>query len=207
MNDMYKEENFTIVYAKEDEACVTDIVKALQKAQNIIFNFLNIPFQAIDIDVYIYSNIDDFQDTVYGRLKEQWNVCAIKNNTIHVVSPLSPGRVHKYNDILLILGKAVQDVILNTFFDDIPNWLGITILTSGLMSDQSTYSIPQITNFKNEGYHNYSESYFIANFIFNKFGRDVILEILRQPEKYNKILHLSDSEIDECLGEYYKTGR
>ena len=192
MNKSYTTGNFTIKYSQKDENCVADVVKTICKAQENIFSFLNRPFQAIKIDIYLYSNTNEFQNKIYGKRKERWNVCAIKNDTIHAVSPLCPGEIHKYNDILLILGKAVQDIILTKLFNKTPKWFGITILTSGLMSDKTTHSIPKISNFNNDNYYNDSDSYFIANFIFNKFGRDVILEILRWPDNYNEILQLCE---------------
>lgn len=204
INKIYTVKNFTIKYAQKDKACLHDIVQSVEKAQVDIFDFLNIRPNPINIEIIIYSNIRDFHSNVYGQLKEKWNICAIKEHTIHAVSPLFSGEVHKYSDTLLIISKAVQDVILNTFFNNVPKWLGITTLTSKLMTEKITYSNPQLSHFKKLNYRNDSESYFIANFIFNKFGKGTILEILKRPNDYNKILQLSDAEIDKHLKKYYK---
>ena len=201
---IYTVKNFTIKYSLKDEPCLQDMIQSVKKAQNDIFAFLNVPQSLTNIEIVIYSDIHDFHNKVYGQLKEKWNVCAIKEHVIHAVSPLFPGEIHKYSDMLLILSKAVQDVILNNIFNGIPRWLGITILTSKLMTEQITYSKPQLSHFKEPNYHNDSESYFIANFILNKFGKNIVLELLNQPNDYNEILHLSDEEIDTELEEYYK---
>lgn len=197
-------ENFTIRYAQKDEHCIHDIIKIMSNAQKTIFNFLDMPPYAINIEVLIYSSIIDFHNKVYGKLKEKWNVCATKEHTIHTVSPLFPCEPHKYSDMLLIISKATQDVILNTFFNEIPKWLGITILNSKLMTAQITHSNPQLPHFKKPDYHSDSESYFIANFILEKFGRNIVMEILKRPNDYNEILQLSDFEIDKQLKEYYE---
>ena len=45
--------------------------------------------------------------------------------------------------------------------------------------------------------------YFITKYIVENFGKDTILEILKRPEEYNKILKLSDEELDKNIEEFY----
>lgn len=56
---------------------------------------------------------------------------------------------------------------------------------------------------KCDNYFNYSDCYFITRYIVETFGKDTVLEILKNPSKYNEILKLSDEQIDKKLEEYY----
>lgn len=56
---------------------------------------------------------------------------------------------------------------------------------------------------KHNNYFNDSDCYFITRYIVETFGKDVVIEILKNPSKYNEILKLSDEQIDKKLEEYY----
>lgn len=199
----YEKANVVIYYRLLDKKVVEDIEKAIIFGYNKILEYLGIQNYDKKIVVYVYSSIEELHLDVFGEKKEEWGVCVANKNIIKVVSPTNPGEVHDYNTILEILSKVVADVILEDKFKDIPKWLDITTYITKLNTDKNTNSKPSIIKLKNENYNNFSDCYFITRYIIETFGKNVVLEILKHPTKYNEILRLSDEEIDKCLLEYY----
>ncbi|MCI8833755.1 MAG: hypothetical protein HFJ19_06175 [Clostridia bacterium] len=157
--------------------------------------------------MYIYSSIEELHLEVFGEKREEWGVCCGDgNNALKIVSPANPGKIHDYKTMLKILSKCVADLILEDNFPNVPKWFDITTYITELSTEEYTYSKPSIIKLKNENYFNYSDSYFIARYIAETFGKDIVLKILKNSDKYNEILEMSDEEIDAKIEKYYAKG-
>lgn len=200
--------NIKLYYKPEDREAAKDIKEAILYGYNTAIDYFDIMDYEKEINIYIYNDIEKLHIDAFGKKVEDWCVCCEgeKENSIRVVSPLNPGSKHNYNSILKIISKSVADIVLNSTFKNVPKWLDITTYITGLNTQNTTYSKPSILKFKNENYFNFSDSYFIARYIAQTYGKYTILKILRNPNNYNKILKLSDEELDERIEEYYEQG-
>ena len=201
----YKSKNISINYNAQDESSVKDIEKAVIEGKNKITEYLGITEYDKEIIINVYSSIEQLHLETFGEKREEWLVCCRgeKENILKVVSPLNSGKEHNYQAILKIISKSVADIILNENFKNLPAWLDITTYVTGLNTKTNTFSKPSIKKFKEKDHFNYSDCYFITRFIVERFGKDTILKILNNPDKYNEILNLTDEEIDLKLEEYY----
>lgn len=202
--EQYQNNNLKIYYKLQDKKVVKDIEKAVIEGYNKAIEYFEIKNYNKEIIVYVYSSIEELHLDEFGEKREEWGVCCGDGyNIIKTVSPANPGKIHDYNTILEIISKCVADIILNNNFKNVPNWFDITTYITGLSTDTKTHSKPSIVKFKNENYFNYSDCYFITRYIVETFGKETVLEILKNPSKYNEILKLSDEEIDRKIEEYY----
>lgn len=202
---IYINKNLKIYYYIQDEKAINDIEKAVWKGQKDIIEYLGLDKDNDDIIIDVYKNIEELHLDIFGEKKEEWEVCFNDNNKkiIKVVSPLNPGNTHDYFAILNIISKSVADMIIEKHFNNIPIWLDITTYVTRLNTEEKTYSKPRIAKFKKKGYFNFSDSYFITRYIAETFGKNIVLKILQNPDKYNEILNMTDEEIDKHLEEYY----
>lgn len=201
---LYLNGNIKIYYCSEDEDVIKDIEKAIIEGKNTIIEYFNIQNYDREIIVDVYSSIEELHLEKLGKMGEEWEVSYIEEkDKLKVVSPLNPGKVHNYQAMLKIISKSVADIILYNNFKNVPKWLDITTYITKLNTETSTYSRPSIIKFKRDDYFNFSDCYFITKYIVETFGKDVILEILKRPDEYNKILKLSDEEFDKKLQEFY----
>jgi len=202
--EQYQNDKLKIYYKSQDERTIKDIEKAVIDGYNKVMEY----FEALEfnkeISIYVYSNIEEFHLEVFGEKREEWGVCLVEGNIIKIVSPENSGKVHNYNTILKILSKSVVDIILSYNFDNIPKWLDMATYITGLNTETKTCSKPSIVKLNQRDYFNYSDSYFITRYIVENFGKNIVLEILKTPDKYNEILNLSDEDIDRELEKYYK---
>ena len=201
---LYENGKIKIYYCNEDEKVVTEIQKAVIEGKDAIIDYFNIQEYNREIIVDVYSSIEELHLEKFGKKAEEWEVSYIEGkDKIKVVSPLNPGKVHSYEAMLKIISKSVADIIIYNNFKNVPKWLDITTYVTKLNTEESTYSRPSIIRLKKDDYFNFSDCYFITKYIVENFGKDTILEILKRPEEYNKILKLSDEELDKNIEEFY----
>ncbi len=200
--------NIKLYYKPEDKEVIADIRKAVLYGYDTAIDYFDILDYEKEIKIYVYNDIEKLHMETFGEKKEDWCVCCEENdkNTIRILSPLNPGKVHNYDSILKILSKSVADIILHNSFKKVPNWFDITTYITGLNTETKTYSKPSISKFKNEDYFNFDDSYFIARYIAETYGKYTVLEILKNPNNYNNLLRLSDKELDKKIEEYYEQG-
>lgn len=202
---LYENEKIKIYYFSKDEEVIPDIEKAIIEGKNTIIEYFNIQSYDREIIVDVYSSIEELHFEMFGKKAEEWEVSYMEGkDKIKVVSPLNPGKVHSYEAMLKIITKSVADIILYNNFKNVPKWLDITTYVTKLNTEESTYSRPSIIRLKSDDYFNFSDCYFITKYIVETFGKDTVIEILKKPDEYNKILKLSDEELDKNIEEFYK---
>ena len=124
-----------------------------------------------------------------------------EKNNLKLVTPLNPGNVHSYSDIMKIAQKSIADIILNDNFDDIPDWLDITTYLFGLNDSKTTYSYKKL-NINNVT--SFSDAYFITLSLINIYGINKIIKLYKKSKNYNRILDASDEEINNKIIHYYQ---
>lgn len=199
----YEGKNLKIYFKSEDKEVLNDIENAVKSGYNSVVEYLGLSNYSKDIIIYVYSNVEEFHLDVFGEKKEEWLVSDADNNVLKIVSPANSGAVHDYNTMLEIISKSVADVVVCDNFKELPRWLDITTYITGLSIESSTNSKPRIKRFEDKNYFNFSDCYFITKYIVEKFGKNVVLKILNNPNSYNEILGLSDEELDQRIEEYY----
>lgn len=204
MGKNFEKEKFKILYDNIDDITVKEIYEYAKKGYEKAIKFFGVKPLKEEITIYVYDDTQDFQLSVFGRLREKWGVINLSGNTIiNVVSPLNPGEYHKKEDILKIISKTAADIVLNHYFKDFPKWFDITTYIIGVNNEEFPKYKPSIIEAKKRE-NNYINCYYITRYIAEKFGKEKGIEILKNPTKYNEILKLTDEEIDKELEKFYK---
>lgn len=194
--------NVEIQYSDENEPCVLELMNQVIIAYETITSLFKLKNYNRKIVIYLYNSIEELHMDVFGQKKEEWGVaCGDKNGNLKLVTPLNPGKVHEYNDILKIAQKCVADIILEDCFEDIPDWLDITTYLFGLKDEQTTFSYKQLDI---QNIISYSDAYFVTLSLINLYGINKIIKIYKKPKLYNKILNLTDEKINNQILHYYE---
>ncbi|HIU51119.1 MAG TPA: hypothetical protein IAB70_00610 [Candidatus Merdicola faecigallinarum] len=196
----FEDGNIEIEYSEENEPCILELMNQVLIAYDTVTSLFNLEDYDKKIKIILYNNIEELHQDVFGERREDWGVaCGDENGHLKLLTPLNPGKVHKYNDILKIAQKCVGDIIIEDSFKDIPDWLDITAYLFELMNSKITRHVPDIQNIQS-----FSDAYFVTRFLTKTFGLEKIVEIYENPKAYNKILGLTDEEIENQMIEFYK---
>ena len=193
--------NIQIQYSDENEPCVLELMNQALIAYETITSLFKLKNYDRKIIIYLYNSVEELHNEVFGEKREEREVALEgEDGYLKLVTPLNPGNVHSYSDILKIAQKSVADMILADNFDDIPNWLDITTYLFGLNDAKTIYSYQKlnINNIKS-----YSDAYFITLSLINIYGINKIIKIYKKAKNYNKILNASDKEINNKIIQYY----
>ncbi len=193
--------NIQIQYSDENEPCVLELMNQVLIAYETITSLFKLKNYDRKIIIFLYNSVEELHKEVFGEQREEWEVSLEgKDGNLKLVTPLNPGNVHSYSDIMKIAQKSVADMILEDNFDDIPNWLDITTYLFGLNDAKTTCSYKKlnINNVKT-----FSDAYFITLSLINIYGINKIIKIYKKAKNYNKILNASDSEINNKIIQYY----
>ena len=193
--------NIQIQYSDENEPCVLELMNQALIAYETITSLFKLKNYDRKIIIYLYNSVEELHNEVFGEKREEWEVALEgEDGNLKLVTPLNPGNVHSYSDILKITQKSVADMILADNFDDIPNWLDITTYLFGLNDAKTIYSYEKlnINNIKS-----YNDAYFITLSLINIYGINKIIKIYKKAKNYNKILNASDKEINNKIIQYY----
>lgn len=97
----YQNNNFKIYYKLQDKEVIKDIEQAILEGYNKAIEYFEIKNYDKDIIVYIYSSIEELHLEVFGEKREEWGVCCGDgNDTLKIVSPANPGKIHDYKTML-----------------------------------------------------------------------------------------------------------
>ncbi len=200
--EKFDDGNIQIQYNDENEPCVLELMNQVIIAYETITSLFKLKNYDRKIIIYLYNSIEDLHEDVFGEKREE-NLVAIEDEegNLKLVTPLNPGNVYSYSDILKIAQKSVADKIITDNYEDIPNWLDITTYLFGLNDAKTTYSYNHLD------IHNITDSedpYFITLSLVNIYGINKIIKIYKKSKYYNRILHASDTEINHKIIEYYE---
>lgn len=194
--------NIEIQYSDENEPCVLELMNQGIIAYETITSLFKLKNYDRKIIIYLFNSIEELHLDVFGEKRsDEKVVIEDEEGNLKIVSPLNPGTVYTYSDIMKIVQKAVADKILKDNYEEIPNWLDITTYLFGLNNAKSTYSYKHldINNITND-----DDAYFITLSLVNIYGINKIIKIYKKSKHYNKILHASDSEINNKIMKYYE---
>lgn len=193
--------NIQIQYSDENEPCVLELMNQVLIAYETITSLFKLKNYDRKIIIYLYNSVEELHKEVFGEKREEWEVSLEgEDGNLKLVTPLNPGNVHSYSDIMKIAQKSVADMILADNFDDIPNWLDITTYLFGLNDAKTTYSYQKLNI---NDIKSFSDAYFITLSLINIYGINKIIKIYKKAKNYNKILNASDSEINNKIIKYY----
>ena len=188
--------NIQIQYSDENEPCVLELMNQVLIAYETITSLFKLKNYDRKIIIQLYNSVE-----VFGKKREEWEVALeCEDGTLKLVTPLNPGNVHSYSDIMKIAQKSVADMILADNFDEIPNWLDITTYLFGLNDAKTTYSYQKLNI---NDIKSFSDAYFITLSLINIYGINKIIKIYKKAKNYNRILNASDNEINNKIIKYY----
>ena len=193
--------NIQIQYSDENEPCVLELMNQALIAYETITSLFKLKNYDRKIIIYLYNSVEELHNEVFGEKREEWEVALEgEDGNLKLVTPLNPGNVHSYSDILKIAQKSVADMILADNFDEIPNWLDITTYLFGLNDAKTTYSYQKLNI---NDIKSFSDAYFITLSLINIYGINKIIKIYKKAKNYNRILNASDNEINNKIIKYY----
>ncbi len=193
--------NIQIQYSDENEPCVLELMNQVLIAYETITSLFKLKNYDRKIIIYLYNSVEELHNEVFGEKREDWEVALEgEDGNLKLVTPLNPGNIHSYSDIMKIAQKSVADTILADNFDDIPNWLDITTYLFGLNDSKTTYSYQ---NLNINDVKSFSDAYFITLSLINIYGINKVIKIYKKSKNYNKILNASDEEINNKIIRYY----
>ena len=199
---VFTDGNIEIQYSDENEPCVLELMNQVLIAYETITSLFKLNNYDRKITICLYNSIEELHQDVFGEKREEWEVALDDGHgNLKLVTPLNPGNVHSYSDIIKIAQKSVADIILNDNFDDIPDWLDITTYLFGLNDSKTTYSYKKL-NINNVT--SFSDAYFITLSLINIYGINKIIKLYKKSKNYNKILNASDNEINNKIIHYYQ---
>ena len=199
---VFTDGNIEIQYSDENEPCVLELMNQALIAYETITNLFKLKNYDRKIIIYLYNSVEELHQDVFGVNREEWEVALDDGHgNLKLVTPLNPGNVHSYSDIMKIAQKSIADIILNDNFDDIPDWLDITTYLFGLNDSKTTYSYKKL-NINNVT--SFSDAYFITLSLINIYGINKIIKLYKKSKNYNRILDASDEEINNKIIHYYQ---
>lgn len=199
---VFTDGNIEIQYSDENEPCVLELMNQALIAYETITSLFKLNNYTRKITIRLYNSIDELHQDVFGEKREEWEVALEgEDGILKLVTPLNPGNVHSYNDIMKITQKSIADIILVDNFEDIPDWLDITTYLFGLNDAKTTYSYNSL-NIQNVT--SFSDAYFITLSLINIYGINKIIKLYKKAKNYNKILDASDNEINKKIVNYYQ---
>lgn len=198
----FNDGNVQIQYGDENEPCVLELMNQIIIAYETIINLFKINNYDRNITIYLYNSVEELQHEVFGeKLNDDEVIIEDAEGNLKMVSPLNAGEKYSYSDIMKLAQKAVADKIITDNYDDIPNWLDITTYLFGLNDAKSTYTYNHLNINKLSGTE---DAYFITLSLINIYGINKIIKVYKKSKYYNRILHASDSEINNKIVEYYE---
>lgn len=193
--------NIQIQYSDENEPCVLELMNQVLIAYETITSLFKLKNYDRKIIIYLYNSVEELHNEVFGKKGEEWEVSLEgEDGNLKLVTPLNPGNVHSYSDIMKIAQKSIADTILADNFEDIPNWLDITTYLFGLNDSKTTYSYKKLDI---NNVQSFSDAYFITLSLINIYGINKVIKIYKKSKNYNKILNASDNEINNKIINYY----
>ena len=199
---VFTDGNIEIQYSDENEPCVLELMNQVLIAYETITSLFKLNNYDRKITICLYNSIEELHQDVFGEKREEWEVALEgEDGILKLVTPLNPGNVHSYSDILKIAQKSVVDTILEDNFEDIPDWLDITTYLFGLNDAKTTYSY---NNLNIQNVTSFSDAYFITLSLINIYGINKIIKLYKKAKNYNKILNASDNEINKKIVKYYQ---
>lgn len=195
-------DHFEFYSTDKDKEVLSDLEKALEDNYNRISEDLDVNLER-KIKVNIYPDIEQFHNEVDMGSTEEWFVGAAKNGEIFMVSPLNSGSIHNYDSLLQVIVHEYTHIIvgeINNYTDTYLNE-GIAVVESKQVSDRAmkeylkyvTHSnkLPSIDDMKNN-YSNLEQPYAVSggfvDFLLNKYGYEIVINIIKEPEKIENIL-------------------
>ena len=165
---VFTDGNIEIQYSDENEPCVLELMNQVLIAYETITSLFKLNNYDRKITICLYNSIEELHQDVFGEKREEWEVALEgEDGILKLVTPLNPGNVHSYSDILKIAQKSVADTILEDNFEDIPDWLDITTYLFGLNDAKTTYSY---NNLNIQNVTSFSDAYFITLSLINIYG-------------------------------------
>ena len=199
---VFTDGNIEIQYSDENEPCVLELMNQVLIAYETTTSLFKLNNYDRKITICLYNSIEELHQDVFGEKREEWEVALEgEDGILKLVTPLNPGNVHSYSDIMKIAQKSVADTILEDNFEDIPDWLDITTYLFGLNDAKTTYSY---NNLNIQNVTSFSDAYFITLSLINIYGINKIIKLYKKAKNYNKILNASDNEINKKIVKYYQ---
>lgn len=199
---VFTDGNIEIQYSDENEPCVLELMNQVLIAYETITSLFKLNNYDRKITICLYNSIEELHQDIFGEKREEWEVALEgEDGILKLVTPLNPGNVHSYSDIMKIAQKSVADTILEDNFEDIPDWLDITTYLFGLNDAKTTYSY---NNLNIQNVTSFSDAYFITLSLINIYGINKIIKLYKKAKNYNKILNASDNEINKKIVKYYQ---
>ena len=169
-------------------------------------------------NIYVYSDLDSFHEAIGQPNASEWMVGAeMGNNVMKMVSPYIDKSKEDYM-IKVAIHEFTHVLVRNINKEVVPNWLneGIATFEANQMDDSikkfiKSNQVPKIMDLENMGAQRfgdnggYAYSYSIVEFIINQYGYDDLVDLIKSPKDFEKILGLSQDEFQNKWEVYLKS--
>ncbi|MGG4106974.1 RNA polymerase sigma factor [Paenibacillus lautus] len=165
------------------------------------------------IVIEIYPDLPTFHQAVGESDAPDWFMGMFDNNTLKIVSPLNPGPEHTYQSILRSTLHLYTMWLISDINPLAPKWIrqGIGGYEAQQMSEDfirsttsaaiSNHAIPSFEDLNDDswdfGKTGFQFSYLMVEFIIKKYGLGPLNQIIRNPDGYHDIFHLSEEKLHE----------
>ncbi|MGG4095283.1 RNA polymerase sigma factor [Paenibacillus lautus] len=165
------------------------------------------------IVIEIYPDLPTFHQAAGESDAPDWFMGTFDNNTLKIVSPLNPGPEHTYQSILRSTLHLYTMWLISDINPLAPKWIrqGIGGYEAQQMSEDfirsttsaaiSNHAIPSFEDLNDDswdfGKTGFQFSYLMVEFIIKKYGLGPLNQIIRNPDGYHDIFHLSEEKLHE----------
>lgn len=209
------ETNHFKFYSKDDDkGCMKDLSNALEDNYSRITNDLKASLDK-KVEVYIYSDLSTYHKARNQPNAPNWLVgnAIPDSNIIQMVSPLNAdGR--PYSDLIKVIVHEFTHVVEDNIKTekDIPLWIneGVAVYEAkqivgteqAIVSAKSTGKFPTLKDLETDSYtfgnnNGYTFSYLIVDYIVKTYGYEKLIDLIKTPSEFEKILGLSKEDFQK----------
>lgn len=205
----YKTEHFLFYSTERDCGVLNELAGTLEKDYSRITADLacSPPNRT---EVRVYPDIDTFHRAVGSPDAPDWAIACVKSGKIHMVTPGNPGPVHNYTSVVNSVNHEFTHIVergLNP--GHLPTWLneGVALYEGKnagdyyqtISEDIAANRVPSLEALgTRESFSaNKGEEWSAAmvEFIVDRFGREKLVQLIRNPENTMEALGLSQEEL------------
>jgi hypothetical protein len=197
-------EHFQLACSDDDVSIASTLIENAERAYaKYAIDFQQTPDRPIEL--FVYPSVEAFQEAMGLHNAPRWMVAHATDHSIHIVSPSNPGPAHNKKNLTMILRLEVAEAFINNLSMSVnpPHWLhfGFAANEAGYFFKRLSSSVPSLEllekpdgeEFGNAG--GYQWSYLFVSYIETKYGKEKVLQLLRNADRFEEIIGLSQEQL------------
>ena len=106
--------NIQIQYSEENDPCVLELMNQALIAYETITSLFKLKNYDRKIIIQLYNSVEELHKEVFGKKREEWEVALEgEDGNLKLLTPLNPGNVHSYNDIMKNEIQIILSIVLS----------------------------------------------------------------------------------------------